>query len=118
MEKHIVYTGADLIFCDRAGLDGDVRNILDGGRLGLLTAASGTDKRGMPTYLRLAAEGRLSVLFAPEHGIHSALQDGAWGGEYTDPDTGVPVYDLPAKGNPKIGEALERCDAEIGRAHV
>ena len=85
MEKHIVYTGADLIFCDRAGLDGDIRNILDGGRLGLLTAASGTDKRGMPTYLRLAAEGRLSVLFAPEHGIHSALQDGAGGGEYTDP---------------------------------
>lgn len=113
MEKHIVYTGADLIFCDRAGLDGDIRNILDGGRLGLLTAASGTDKRGMPTYLRLAAEGRLSVLFAPEHGIHSELQDGAWGGEYTDPDTGVPVYDLPAKGNPKIGEALERCDAVL-----
>lgn len=113
MKKHTVYTGADLIFCDRASLDADVRALLDGGRLGLLTAASGTDKRGMPTYLRLAAEGRLSVLFAPEHGIHSALQDGSWGGEYTDPDTGVPVYDLPAKGNPRIGEALDLCDAVL-----
>lgn len=113
MDKHIIYTGADLFFRDREGLDSDIRAILDGGRLGLLTSASGTDKTGMPTYLRLAATGRLSVLFAPEHGIHSALQDGAWGGEYTDPDTGVPVYDLPAKGNPAIGEALEKCDAVL-----
>lgn len=113
MDKHIVYTGADLIFCDRQGLDKDIKNILEGGRLGLLTSASGTDKKGVPTYQRLADEGRLSVLFAPEHGIHSALQDGAWGGEYTDPDTGVPVYDLPAKGNPAIGEALKRCDAVL-----
>ncbi len=110
--KHTVYTGADLLFCDRTSLDGEVRDLLSG-RLGLLTAASGTDKQGVPTYQRLAAEGRLSVLFAPEHGIHSALQDGAWGGEYTDRDTGVPVYDLPAKGNPAIGEALERCDAVL-----
>lgn len=112
MRKHTVYTGADLLFSDRASLDADVRALLSG-RLGLLTAASGTDRRGVPTYQSLAAEGRLSVLFAPEHGIHSALQDGSWGGEYTDPDTGVPVYDLPSGGNPAIGEALEKCDAVL-----
>ena len=69
MRKHTVYTGADLLFSDRASLDADVRALLSG-RLGLLTAASGTDRRGVPTYQSLAAEGRLSVLFAPEHGIH------------------------------------------------
>ncbi len=112
MKKHTVFTGSDLIFCDRDSLSEDVRELLKG-RLGLLTAASGTDKKGIPTYSRLAAEGKLTVLFAPEHGIHSALQDGGWGGEQLDPETGVPVYNLPSKGNPNIGEALQKCDAVL-----
>ncbi len=111
-EKIKVYTGSDIISCDRESLSPELRELLRG-RLGLLTAASGTDRRGIPTYSRLAAEGHLSVLFAPEHGIHSAMQDGGWGGEYTDPETGVPIYNLPSKGNPRIGEALALCDAVL-----
>ena len=83
---------------------------IKGKRCGLLTAASGVDSEGVPTYFKLHQLGTLSVLFAPEHGIHSVMQDGGWEGGHIDAETGIPVYDLPAKGNPAIGEALSLCD--------
>ena len=82
-------------------------------RCGLLTAASGVDSRGVPTYYKLHQKGLLTVLFAPEHGIHSVMQDGGWEGGHIDAETGVPVYDLPAKGNPQIDQALSLCDVII-----
>ncbi len=82
-------------------------------RCGLLTAASGVDSKGVPTYYKLYEAGLLAVLFAPEHGIHSVMQDGGWGGGHIDKETGVPVYDLPAKGNPNISEALALCDVVL-----
>ena len=91
----------------------DIKKMLKGKRCGLLTSASGVDCRGIPTYCKLHEAGLLTVLFAPEHGIHSVMQDGGWGGGHIDAETGVPVYDLPAKGNPKIGEALSLCDVVI-----
>lgn len=90
-----------------------VENLISGKRCGLLTAASGVDSQGIPTYYKLYSLGCLTVLFAPEHGIHSVLQDGGWGGGYVDRETGLPVYDLPAKGNPNIGEALAMCDVVL-----
>lgn len=91
----------------------DAASIIKNKRCGLLTAASGTDRYGVPTYIRLAEQYKLTVLFAPEHGVHSVLQDGSWSGEYVDPETGVPVYDLPADGNPRISEALDLCDVVL-----
>lgn len=88
-------------------------SIIKGKRIGLLTAASGVDSRGVPTYFKLHEKYRLSVLFAPEHGIHSVLQDGGWTGSYVDKETGVQVYDLPAKGNPEIDIALGLCDVVV-----
>lgn len=88
-------------------------NELKGMRCGLLTAASGVDSFGVSTYLKLSEKGMLTVLFSPEHGIHSVLQDGAWGGEYVDRETGVPVYDINSKGNEKIDSALSKCDVLI-----
>lgn len=87
-----------------------VKKLTKGKRCGLLTAASGVDSHGIPTYYKLYEAGLLTVLFAPEHGIHSVMQDGGWGGGHIDKETGVPVYDLPAKGNPDIGKALSLCD--------
>lgn len=87
--------------------------LIAGKRCGLLTAASGVDSDGVPTYIRLHEDYCLTVLFAPEHGIHSVLQDGSWTGEYTDPETGVPVFDLPARGCPRIDEALSLCDVVL-----
>ena len=97
-----VLTGADRL--------ASIESLLRGKRIGLLTSASGVDSRGVPTYVRLHEQYRLTVLFAPEHGVHSVLQDGSWSGEYTDPETGVPVFDLPARGCERIGEALSLCD--------
>ncbi len=90
-----------------------IDKLISGKRCGLLTAASGVDSKGKPTYYKLYERGILTVLFAPEHGIHSVLQDGGWDGGYTDKETGLPVYDLPAKGNPSIGEALSLCDVVL-----
>ena len=86
---------------------------LQGRRCGLLTAASGVDSFGVPTYIKLYNRGLLTVMFSPEHGIHSVMQDGAWSGEYTDAETGVPVFDLPSRGNPNIDYALSLCDVII-----
>lgn len=91
----------------------EIEKIIKGKRCGLLTAASGVDSQGVPTYIKVHEAGNLTVLFAPEHGIHSVMQDGGWGGEYIDSETGVPVYDLPAKGNPNIGTALSMCDVVL-----
>lgn len=88
----------------------EIFKLISDKRCGLLTAASGVDSNGVPTYYKLFQKGALTVLFAPEHGIHSVLQDGGWSGSYVDKETGIPVYDLPAKGNPKIDEALSLCD--------
>lgn len=88
----------------------EIQKVIAGKRCGLLTAASGVDSLGVPTYAKIHEAGNLTVLFAPEHGIHSVMQDGGWGGEHIDTETGVPVYDLPAKGNPNIDTALSMCD--------
>lgn len=105
INKRKVYCGADRL--------SELKAVLDGRRCGLLTAASGIDRFGVPTYVHLSEEFRLTVMFSPEHGVHSVLQDGSWSGEYVDPETGVPVYDLPAQGSPRISEALSMCDVVL-----
>jgi uncharacterized protein YbbC (DUF1343 family) len=91
----------------------EIYKLCKGKRCGLLTSASGVDSYGVPTYIKLHSLGCLSVLFSPEHGIHSVLQDGAWSGEYIDKETGVPVYDLKSNGNPNISQALAKCDVVL-----
>lgn len=91
----------------------DAAPLLKGKRCGLLTSASGVDRNGVPTYVNLSGLYDLTVLFAAEHGIHSILQDGSWGGEYRDQETGAPVYNISSSGNPKIDEALSLCDVVV-----
>lgn len=91
----------------------ELYKMCQGMRCGLLTSATGVDRGGVPTYAKLNDRGLLSVLFSPEHGIHSVLQDGVWDGEYTDKETGVPVYDIKGSGNTNIDRALSLCDVLI-----
>ena len=90
-----------------------IYNICNGKRCGLLTSATGIDSRGIPTYMKLHEMGVLTVLFSPEHGIHSVMQDGIWSGEYIDKETGVPVFDLKGNGNENIEQALSLCDVIV-----
>lgn len=67
--KHHVLCGVD-----RADALSDY---VSGKKIALLTAASGVNRYGVPTYdVIRAAGGDLRILFSPEHGLYSALQDG------------------------------------------
>ncbi len=90
-----------------------IHSLCHGSRCGLLTSATGVDSSGTPTYIKLHNIGVLSVLFSPEHGIHSVMQDGKWSGEYIDKETGVPVFDLKGSGNENIDKALSMCDIVV-----
>ncbi len=107
MQRNIytVFCGADIL--DKAD------SLLRGKRCGLMTSASGVDKFGVPTYVKLAQKYNLTVFFAPEHGIHSVHQAGGWGGSHIDAETGCPVYDIGGGKNPEIDKALSLCDIVI-----
>ena len=102
---YTVLCGADML--------GEADGLLRGKRCGLMTSASGVDKFGVPTYVKLAQKYNLTVFFAPEHGIHSVHQAGGWGGSHIDAETGCPVYDIGGGKNPEIDKALSLCDIVI-----
>lgn len=107
MEKYHVLCGIDR----KDALADAVR----GKRVALLTAASGVDRSATPTWRILRDMGVLAVLFAPEHGICSNLQDGRYQDEQDLPDPlfGVCVYNLNAKGHPRLMEILSGVDAVV-----
>lgn len=84
-------------------------------KVALLTAASGVDRMAIPTWRILRDIGALAVLFAPEHGICSNLQDGRYQNEQDTPDPlfGVCVYNLNSKGHPRLDEILAGADAVV-----
>ncbi|MBQ8396884.1 MAG: DUF1343 domain-containing protein [Clostridia bacterium] len=96
----------------RNGVDrlGDAEHLLRGRRLGLLSAASGVNKAGIPTYALLQEKYRLCALFAPEHGIRSNLQDGKWGDDGADPETGLPLCSLGRKDTERLDALLDTID--------
>src|SRR5947208_3603283 len=64
-----------------------------GKRIGLITNPSGCDEAGNldATYI-LNSGVTISTFFAPEHGLRGDLPPGVTGGDYIDPQTGIPVY--------------------------
>ncbi|MBR5880187.1 MAG: DUF1343 domain-containing protein, partial [Clostridia bacterium] len=70
MEKYHVLCGIDRRDALAAAVEGK--------KVALLTAASGVDRMAVPTWKILRDMGALEVLFAPEHGICSNLQDGRY----------------------------------------
>ena len=107
MEKYHVLCGIDR----RDALEAAVK----GKKVALLTAASGVDSRAVPTWRILRDMGVLRVLFAPEHGICSNLQDGRYQDEQDLPDPvfGVCVYNLNSKGHPRLDEIVASVDAVV-----
>ena len=107
MEKYHVLCGIDR----RDALEAAVK----GKRVALLTAASGVNRQAVPTWRILRDMGVLQVLFAPEHGICSNLQDGRYQEEQDLPDPlfGVCVYNLNSKGHPLLDEILSGVDAVV-----
>lgn len=86
---------------------------LAGGRVALLTNASGVNKAGVPTYISMAQKYDLKLLMAPEHGLKSNLQDGGWGGETYDEETGARIFNLKSKGNDGLDELLAGVDVAV-----
>ena len=105
--KHHVLNGIDRI--------NDLTALLHGKRIALLTAASGVNKQGVPTYTVLKELGILSMIFAPEHGLYSAMQDGKFGGEdgAVHPESGAKLYNLTSKGHPHFVELLTQVDVAV-----
>lgn len=87
--------------------------LLRGRRVGLLTAASGVDRKGIPTYELLSRICRLEVLFAPEHGIRSNLQDGLWAEDARDEETGARLFTLNAGCYARLPEILRELDVVV-----
>ena len=108
MKKHTVLCGID-----RAN---DLSALIGERRTALLTAASGINKAGIPTYQILAEMSDLRLLFAPEHGLASAMQDGGFGKEdgIPHPETGARLYDISAlRGTDRLSDLLSEVDVAV-----
>lgn len=106
--KHTVLCGVDR--------ESDLRALVGGKKTALLTAASGVTKAGIPTYHVLKEMSDLRLLFAPEHGLASAMQDGAFSKEdgIPHPETGARLYDISAlRGTDRLTELLREVDIAV-----
>lgn len=93
----------------------DLEALIGGKKIALLTAASGVNKQGLATYHVVNRMADLRIIFTPEHGLYSAMQDGKFGdddGTLHEP-TGALIYGLTSKGNPHFVELLETVDAAV-----
>lgn len=70
--------------------------VAQGKRIGMITNPSGCDESGNldADYLTNAPGVTITAFFAPEHGLRGTLPPGVGGGDYVDPATGIPVYDI------------------------
>ena len=106
--KHSVLCGIDRV--------SDLASLVAGKRTALLTAASGVTKEGIPSYEILSRISDLRLLFAPEHGLASAMQDGAFTGEdgVLHPETGAKLYDITAlKKGDRLPDLLREVDVAV-----
>lgn len=88
-------------------------SLLRGKRIGLLTNASGVDRNAVPTVDLIADKYDLTVLFAPEHGIRTNLQDGRWGDDTKDPETGAKLVTVRHGESEDLKAALEDIDVLV-----
>ncbi len=98
------------------GLDhiADAAPWLSGRRLGLITSVSGVTRDLRPGIERIHAQFPLTALFGPEHGVRGDHDAGALVGDYTDTETGLPVYSLYRKESKRLTPAmLEKVDTVL-----
>lgn len=87
------------------------RGLLADGRVALLTSITGRSSANEPTISVLQPMCRLTALMGPEHGIRGDQAAGALTGDYTDPETGLPVYSLYRADSKRLRkEILDRFD--------
>jgi uncharacterized protein YbbC (DUF1343 family) len=105
--KHTVLCG---IACAQ-----ELKALIGGKRTALLTAASGVNKSGVPTYSVVAGMSELAYIFAPEHGLNSAMQDGNFGDNdgVLHSDSGALLFNLTSKGHPRLAELVAEVDIAI-----
>ncbi len=83
-----------------------------GKRVGLITNPSGCDEAGKldADYLLYTNGVSISAFFAPEHGLRGSLPPGQSGGDYVDPQTGIPVYAVYGARNAPTDAQLTNVD--------
>jgi uncharacterized protein YbbC (DUF1343 family) len=83
-----------------------------GKRVGLITNPSGCDEAGNldADYLLYTNGVSITAFFAPEHGLRGTLPPGQTGGDYVDPQTGIPVYAVYGTRNAPTDAQLTNVD--------
>lgn len=89
------------------------KSILNGARIGVLTAPTGVDKNMRPTYEILAEKYKVTALFAPEHGIRGDAQAGDHISTYVDEETGLTVYSLFGENRNPTEEMMSGIDVLV-----
>jgi beta-N-acetylhexosaminidase len=86
-----------------------------GKRVGLITNPSGCDEAGnLDADFLLYTNGvSVTVFFAPEHGLRGVLPPGQSGGDYVDPQTGIPVYAVYGTRNAPADAQLTNVDVLV-----
>lgn len=87
-------------------------DVLRGRKVGIITNPTGVLPDLTHTVDALAAKTDLAAIFAPEHGFRGSEQAGEGEGDYRDPRTGVPVYDIYGKDREEIAATFERAGVE------
>ena len=79
-------------------------DLIRGERVGIISNPTGIlpDLGHEVDVMHAAPQVRLVAAFGPEHGFRGSAQAGGSEGSFTDPRTGVPVYDLFGQGVEKI----------------
>lgn len=89
-------------------------SLLRGKRLGILTNASGVNSAGASTIDIISEKYDVKVLFAPEHGIRTNLQDGSWNENAVDRETGAKLINIGGENGKKaIEDSLRDLDAVV-----
>ncbi|OQO92868.1 exo-beta-N-acetylmuramidase NamZ family protein [Saccharomonospora piscinae] len=96
---------------DRLAAEGWRR--LAGRRVGVLSNPTGVLADQVHVVDSLVQAGSPPVaVFGPEHGFRGSAQAGGSEGDYTDPRTGVPVYDVYGVGIDKFTELLRKAEID------
>ena len=90
-----------------------VKNALKNYKVGLVTNPSAINRQGYTVADLLAAEKRIEVFFAPEHGIRGDLQNGVQFDDTIDPVYGKKVYSIYGKNAHLTEERVKNIDAIV-----
>ncbi|MCX3063820.1 exo-beta-N-acetylmuramidase NamZ family protein [Streptomyces beihaiensis] len=82
--------------------------LLDGDKVGVVTNPTGVthDVRHIVDVMHADERVRLTAVFGPEHGFRGTARAGGSQGRYTDPATGLPVYDTYGRSGRKLADVF------------